>query len=711
MHSRRKLLTSAPGFAFAGALSALDAAAGPTDPQLLAGGGRQAMSLDGAWEFRLDPDAIGEVHGWHLPDEHAGAWVTVTVPHTFQVTPGDENYRGVAWYRRRLPIPREWSGAVVRIEFEAVFHSATVWVNGRIAGRHLRKGYTAFVLDITSLLQFGAENVVAVQTDNSFSDSMLPRARSSDWALDGGIYRPVTLLLSSPLHIEHVAVEGIPQLADDSAEYAIVEVCATYRNASASAHQMAVGLRVLEDDTGFCVLERRDLAATVVQGGATESASWSAGKVLKPRLWHFDHPHLYTLELTLYVRGNAVDQLRTPFGIRSIEVRGAHLYLNGEKVRLMGVERMAGSNPETGMAETPEWIAHDHEDLKNLNCVLSRVHWQQDRRVLDYCDRHGILLQSEVPAWGAETFAGSGAETAPDILQNGLEQLQEMIARDRNHPSIFAWGLCNEIDGQNPLAFEFARRLLAEAKRLDPRRLCSYASNSLERTPSRDVSGLMDFIECNEYFESWNPGTLADLRHTLQEIHQAFPGKPVVVSEYGYCACVPERPEADGRRIAVLADHTSIFREFDFIAGLIFFCYNDYRTHVGDKGAAATRQRVHGVVDLYGNRKPSYEALRRESSPVESVSVAGHPGALLVTVKARATIPAHRMIGYRLRGVLFGLGNIPLELRTAELAELAPGEEATVRMTFSEQQPLRIALDVLRPTAFSAYTQVWRPST
>jgi glycosyl hydrolase family 2 len=708
VHSRRELLAFAPGIAFAGTLSGLAAQDARAEVPSRAAGRRDEISLDDAWTFRLDPDGRGEAQDWQQRELHVLDWTTVTIPHTWQLMPGAEEYRGLAWYRRRFAVPQEWSSGVVRVEFEAVFHSASVWVNGRLAGRHLRKGYTAFVLDITSLLRFGAENVIAVQVNNSFDGSMLPRGHSSDWALDGGIYRPVRLLMSSPVLIEQLAVEALPQLSVGAAEYASVGVQATCRNATANVWRGQLGYRVLEVDTGQCVLEQRAAATLVLPPGATDTVALPAGRISNPRLWHFDHPHLYTLELWLDQHGQLIDELRTTFGIRSIEARDGGFYLNGERVRLMGVERMAGSNPEFGMAEPPEWIAHDHDDLKNLNCVLSRVHWQQDRRVLDYCDRHGILLQSEIPAWGYETFAGTGAHAAADLLQNGLEQLQEMIVRDRNHPSIISWGLCNEIDGQNPAAYEFAQRLYAEAKRLDPRRLCSYASNSLEKSPAKDVSGLMDFIECNEYYESWNPGTVEDLRRNLQEIHQAFPDKPIVISEYGYCACVPERPESDARRNAVLVDHTRVCRELDFVAGLIFFCYNDYRTHVGDKGVAVTKQRVHGVVDLYGNRKPSYDALRQESSPVEWLRVAGQPGALVVTIKARATIPAYRMTGYKLRGVLFGHGDIPLERREADVPALAPGEQAALQMQFTEKDVLRIAFDVLRPTAFSAYTRVWR---
>jgi len=674
----------------------------------------EVIPLDGVWLFRVDPDRKGEAAGWHKAGPASDGWSEVKVPHTWQVMPKHADYLGCAWYCREFDVPAEWQRAVVRVEFEAVYHTAHVWVNGRPAGEHVGKGYTAFALDISSLLLYDGRNTIAVRADNSFSPDMLPRNNSYDWAPDGGITRPVSLLVTPPVYLENIWAEAVPDLATGAAPLRLV---AEVRNASDEKETVAVAYRIIDEETGLTVLDGPAERFSVSLGaGEVKEFSLPAAKLEAAKLWHFDRPRLYRLEVTLLEDDEAIHTLSTTFGVRSIEVRGTEFFLNGEPVRLMGVERMAGSHPVYGMAEPAEWIRHDHDDLKNLNCVFTRVHWPQDRRVLDFCDRHGILIQVEVPTWGPDTFKGASAEPAPAVMENGLGQLREIVRRDRNHPSIFSWGLCNEVGGQNPPAQFFVRNMLAEAKRLDPRRLCSYASNSLHETPERDVAGMMDFIEWNEYYETWYGGTPADMRGSLEAIHAAFPAKPIVISEYGYCACTADRPEGDGPRIGILRAHDAIFRDYPWVGGLIFFCYNDYRTHIGDKGLGVMKQRVHGVVDLFGARKPSYEVLRAESSPVESLEIyragkehGGGPAAGFVAkVRARAAVPAYPLHGYRLRWIVYGSGNIPSEQREAPLPDLKPAGETEVPLEVAEKDLGRLLADVIRPTGFSAATAVWK---
>lgn len=662
------------------------------------------VSLDGDWLFRTDPHQGGLQDQWFRPDGSTIEWRTVSVPHTWQIEQALSEYRGVAWYRRTFDADAAMQDAVVRIEFEAVFHSAQVWVNDASAGEHLTKAYTAFRLDISKLLRWNTPNTIVVRVDNAFNEHMLPRGRSSDWAHDGGIYRPVQLLISPKVFIERVDVDALPDMSSGEARLSIVAVV---QNRAARAWRGTLGLRVVEDTTGLPVFMRAAAGELTVSSGAAATAQvWASFP--KAQLWHFDRPHLYRLEVSTEESGVSAHRFDTTFGVRRFEVKEGGFLLNGERVRLMGVERMAGSNPEYGMAEPASWITHDHNDLKHLNCTFTRVHWQQDKRVLEYCDRHGILIQTEVPTWGPNTFKGMGEQPDADIMQNGLEQLREMIARDRNHPSIFAWGLCNEINGQNPPAYNFAKNMLAEAKRLDPHRLCSYASHSLRETPGKDVAGLMDFVECNEYYGSWYPGGPQAVGQNVDAIHAAFPDKPIVISEYGYCACTAERPEGDERRRDVLLTHDEVLRSREFIGGLIFFCYNDYRTHIGDRGIGVMRQRIHGVVDLYGAPKPSYDSLRKESSPIETLVTDGHPDAFTITVRTRKNVPAYTLEGYKLCGIYYGYGDVPLERQELLLPTLTPGESATVKLAFADALPWRVQFDVLRPTGFSAFTLQWK---
>ena len=701
MNSRRKFLTQAGALA-AGTIGtpALPASQKTTDLSA-----PETVSLCGQWWFRTDSGNIGEEQRWYGTDDSISAWRKVSVPHTWQVDPAFVDYRGAAWYRRIFEAPSEWQNSAVRIEFEAAFHTATIWVNGELAGEHVRKGYTAFMLDITHLLRWGRSNAIAVRVDNAFNEHMVPRGHSSDWAHDGGIYRPVQLIITANTFVERVDVEAVPDFASGDGKLAIT---AYLRNTSSKSWIGRASFRIIDDETGLTVVTGSAIPGFTIKSGGTQTRKLEV-TLPNAKFWHFDHPNLYRLIFSI-AGGQDTHQLTVTFGVRKLEAKGSGFYLNGERIRLMGVERIAGSNPEFGMAEPSQWITHDHNDLQHLNCVFTRVHWPQDKRVLEYCDRHGILMQTEIPAWGYDTFAGMGAEPDADILQNALEQLREMIARDRNHPSVVVWGLCNEVGGQNPPAYQFVKHMLDEAKRLDPNRLCSYASNSLIKTPERDAAGLMDFIETNEYFGTWFPRSPEAVAKHLDDLHAAFPGKPVVISEYGYCACTMDRPEGDEHRLEDLRSHDVVFRSKDFVAVAIFFCYSDYRTHVGYSGVGALKQNVHGVVDLYGAQKASYEVLRRELSPVESLTVENHLNAFQLRLKTRHDAPMYSLRGYKLRGTFYGEGDIPIEKHEVELPEIAAGNETTVDLIFSQSDvPLHVKFDIFRPTGFSAYSRNWKP--
>jgi beta-galactosidase len=660
------------------------------------------VPLRDGWEFRTDPNGAAQPSDAleQTPVGQAPAWSPVQVPHTWQSLGGSPEYVGVGWYRFRFNAPANWASRHVRIEFVAVNHTAHVFLNGSAVGEHVGKGYTAFTVDLSAKLKLGVENTLMVRVDNRPGDRMLPRNKSYDWADDGGVIRPVNLLATARTFIERVEIDAKPDLDNGSAK---IRIRAIVRNAAQQAQKASIQATIRRYGSAEEAM-RIGPVDVALEANGSQIVTLGPATLRNAALWHFDTPHLYEASLELN-SSSGFHELIESFGIRRFETRGAAFYLNGEKVSLMGVERMAGSHPELGFAETAEWIDSNHRDMKELNCVFTRVHWPQDKRVLDFCDRHGILMQEEVPAWGPETFWQTSDEIQHALEQNGLEQLREMVHRDRNHPCIVAWGLCNEVDGKNPRTRQFARAVGAEARRLDPSRLQTYASNTLGTDPAADMAGEFDFISANEYYGSWTPGGPSDVEACLDRIRKAFPGKPIVVSEYGWCECQPTILPGDENRVEIVNSHTEVFRKFPEVAGAIYFDYNDYRTLVGDKGVGALRQRVHGVVDLYGARKPSFEALRLQASPIHSAVLRkSGEGRYELEMRTREQLPGYVLRGYSLRWLAYGYDNLPMEGAKTELPELHSGSSQGYEASFSVSGIRRVVVDLMRPTGFSAIT-------
>ena len=695
VQTRRKFLKAAStgGLIFLGAHTA--------ESEQFATTGEQpapySIPLRDGWEFRTDPDSRLDPSSI---SDLADGWEAMEVPHTWQSLGRSAEYVGIAWYRIRFEAPESWSAQHGRVEFEAVNHTAHAFLNGKAVGEHVGKGYTAFVLDLSPQLKLGGENTLLVRVDNRPDDRMLPRNKSYDWTDDGGIIRPVNLLVTARTFIEYVEIDAVPDLASGSAE---IRVRAIVRNVAARANKVTIKASIRRDGSADEVVRLGPVSAALNPDGE-QVVELGPATVHNAALWHFDVPHLY--EAVVELDGTSGNHQRVEhFGIRKFEVRGSAFYLNGDKVSLIGVERMAGSHPELGFAESAEWIESNHRDMKELNCVFTRVHWPQDRRVLDFCDRHGILMQEEVPAWGPDTFWKTSDDVQHALEQNGLKQLREMVRRDRNHPCIVAWGLCNEVDGKNPRSRQFARLIGAEARRLDPSRLQTYASHTLGSDPGADMAGEFDFISTNEYYGSWTPGGPEDVEAHIDRIRKAFPNKPIVVSEYGWCECQPKIMPGDENRVAIVNSHTEVFRKFPEVAGAIYFDYNDYRTLVGDKGKGTMRQRVHGVVDLYGRRKPSFEALRLQASPLESAVLrrAGE-GRFELELRTREQLPGYTLRDYSLRWIGYGYDGLPMDGGKTSLPSLRPASSQKLAIDVSVAGLRRMVVDVVRPTGFSAIT-------
>lgn len=639
------------------------------------------MRLDAGWKFQPDPVNQGEQEGWQA--DGLPASTLVSVPHTWNVQEGLEEYRGASWYEQTLNIPAEWAGCRIRLAFEGVYRDTDIWVNGKKAASHYHSGYTPFEVELTPYLQVAKENRLVIKVDNSNSDEALPISNSFDWADDGGIIRPVTIIVTGIMSVQQVWVE--PKVLFDN-------------NGGQVSGRLSAGITLSESGEAISAdifVYRGEVR--VWQGTEEVPAgvvSWDFADIMLPEidLWHFDHPNLYQLEIVLRTEDQVQDQVVRSFGFWEIVVQGHELWLNREPVRLMGVEWMPGSHPEVGMAERLEDLTAMLIRLKEANCVITRFHWQQGNELLDWCDRNGLLVQEEVPHW-QQPFAPND-----ETLGVALAQAKEMIYNHSHHPCIFAWGMGNELDGQSEVTLQYMQQFKQEILQLDPSRLVNYVSNTLHLNPAIDATGAGDMLMWNDYIGTWH-GDL-DEEAVIQQIIADHPNKPIVIAEYGLCE--PAYEGGDARRISILRDKTEIYRRYPQFAALIYFSLNDYRTQMGEEGTGRFMSRVHGSLDIYNQEKPSYAALREVSSPVLLVEEpVWKDGGLAITLKCRDDIPSYTVKGYTL-SVTLSDGSISKQ----EIPKLIPGEIQTLHVELPDNGAVgNPVLSVHRPTGFSIIEQ------
>jgi Glycosyl hydrolases family 2, TIM barrel domain/Glycosyl hydrolases family 2, sugar binding domain/Glycosyl hydrolases family 2 len=688
------------------------------------------LSLSGPWQFAVDTDAEGLTRGWAQPAFDDTGWRPVTVPHTWNVMPEYADYAGIAWYRRRLTLPPIAGDASMRLRFGAVFYLAQVWWNGVYLGEH-EGGYTPFEFDVSGIAQPGAANVLVVRVDNQRAMDRLPAALSTPWSYDwwnyGGIVRDVSLHLSSRAFIAQQRLVAVPSLVGvGRADTAALTATLTVTNASAQPLHGTLTGDVRAEGGGASVLVTSPTAPVSLPPGASHEITLTA-TLPEPTLWHFDHPHLYRWMATLRaLDGSILHTADETFGVRAIELRGARLYLNGEPVRLVGLTRHADS-PAHGLAEPVTVMAADFADLKRLNAVLSRpTHYPQADFVLDYADRHGLLLIPEIPAWQL-----SAAQLShPHIRTLARQQLREMIRSQTNHPAVWAWSLGNEFASDTPAGHAFVRELMAVAKALDPTRPVGFVSNRLGNRPWADATALTDIVLMNAYYGTWS-GPKMRLGPALDALHATWPDKPVIISEYGFAPrweWIQRRAGADPSQYYVLspkqmsdaeaADHLRqqlireqlpVFRSRPFIAGAIFFTYQDHRTPNG---------LLMGMVDAWRQRRGSWAVLREAYAPavldaVRMFPAAGGTQRATVILRARGPVerdlPAYTLRGYRLAWTVAAPdGQRVFAQGVMALPTLPPGTtwSGSVEWTVPQADGW-LTLRLLRPTGFAVFEHTY----
>jgi len=554
---------------------------------------RNVLDLSGLWQFQLDPTEEGEAQGWF---KELAAPRPITVPCSWNDLFDDaRDYLGLAWYRHEVYVPSGWRGQRVFLRVGSANYAAKVWVNGTVVAEHLG-GHLPFVADISSQVVWDRSNVIAISVENKQLPERVPPgpgpagggvagvlggypATTYDFFPYAGLHRQVWLY-SVPLasHIDDITV--VTTLDGD-----IGVVNVRVLTGAAQAGTGAVRLNGSE-----IPIEFRD--------GATEATF----RVPGARLWSPQDPHLYPLTVTLKDGRRIIDSYSLEVGIRTVAVRGDDLLLNNQPIKLTGFGKHEDF-PLSGRGfNLPMWI-RDYELLKWVGANSYRCsHYPYAEEAMQLADRLGFLVINEIPAVGLN-FEDPDELTTKRLAQC-QQQVRELIARDKNHPSTIMWNVANEPMGGAPLGgqsvptaveagMRFFRQMYTEARRLDPTRPITMVG---VQQGVREWHGIFDVVCVNGYYGWYTQSGQLDagrqaLARELDELHQAF-GKPIIITEFGADTLpgahnTPAEMWTEEYQIEFLRGFLEVAAERSFMAGMHVWNFADFKTGQGTMRAAA----------------------------------------------------------------------------------------------------------------------------
>lgn len=527
---------------------------------------RTVLSFNNDWLF-LPEDAD--------PKTADSAFERITLPHTNKIFPHHNfdnlDYQFISTYRKRFDLPEVRNGRRVFIDFDGAMISCEVFLNGQRVGEN-DGGYTPFSFDITDLLNEKGENLLTVRLDSTERPDIPPYGHVVDYLTFGGIYRDVKLRYVETCYISDIFVKTSNVLTTPSLEAQI-----TVTNLDATPYQGTVStllqLAAMEMNSGE--------AEITVPAGEKITTSISLTNLQAIELWSLENPTLYALEVSLKDKTHEIDKVSTPFGFREAHFsKDGSFYLNGGKLKLIGLNRHQ-TYPYIGAAAPARLQRKDADIVKyELGCNIVRTsHYPQSPHFLQRCDEIGLLVFEEIPGWqhiGDKDWQGIS-----------LRDVEAMILRDRNHPSIILWGVrINE--SQDDEAFYTATNALAH--QLDSTRQTGgvrYLANS---------QFLEDVYTYNDFSNS-----VIEPTHTPHFVTE-FNGHMFPTKTWDQ----EERQIEHGLRHARVQDKQLGMNN---VVGAIGWCAFDYNTH--REFGSGDRICYHGVMDTF--RLPKYAASFYES--------------------------------------------------------------------------------------------------
>ena len=583
-------------------------------------GGR--FLVGGQWYFRADTSDVGEAFG--LPSNPAlDGWTPVAVPNAWNATDSSvESQRGtVGWYRKDFLLPSKKRKYDWKLRFESVNYRAKVWLNGVLLGEH-EGAYVPFEFPASALNRRGP-NMLVIRVDNRRTNLDIPRGRAhtdgrpgGGWWNYGGLLREVYLRRFEAVDLETVRVRTNLSPSRKAAKLKI----------RVGLHNPTRRRRVVKLEVTVDGEKRRSKPVSV--GSRVRRFKTSLVKIKKPRLWQVQAPELYPIRIRVLDGKRKLSGYSLKVGIRDLEVGvNGRLRVNGRVVKLYGAS-LHEDQVERGAALLPSDRERDMRILRELGATITRAHYPLHPHYLELADRMGLVIYDQVPVWAIphKGFA------LPGVMQKSLTQLEAMIRRDWNHPSVFVWSIGNELsDEMSRDQEQYIRRAARLAKRLDPTRLRTLDILGYPLAPPADVYDVLDGLGVNNYFGRY-PGPNGQvenrelLRPFLDQLHSYYPDMALFVTEFGAEANRSGRANRKGTyafQKDLLGYHVKAYQSRPFINGALTWILRDFKVHPHWEGGNPRPEppwNQKGLVDVRSKRKPAFRTVRKLYKAVRVVA-------------------------------------------------------------------------------------------
>lgn len=557
---------------------------------------RNLLDLSGVWNFQIDPQEVGEAEGWF---NGLAKPRPMAVPASWNDLYDDlADYLGVGWYVTDTFVPAGWQGERVMLRVGSANYAAKVWVNGAVAGSH-EGGHLPFEFDITGLVRWNGLNRIAIQVENHLTPTRVPAgnvgggmalfmrmfpAATFDFYPYAGLHRAVQLYSRPQSHIRDVTVTTDIDGADG-----IVNVTVQATGA----------------ETGSIHLAGQSVALSFANGAALAQI-----RVADAKLWGPGHPHLYPLTVTLGDDAGPLDRYTLEVGIRTVAVEGGQILLNGEPIFLKGFGRHEDF-AVSGRGDNTPVTVKDYALMEWIGANSYRTaHYPYSEEQMRLADRLGVLVIDEIP--NVSLQFGGGEEAVAERLRMCKQQMNELIARDKNHPSVIMWSIANEpmppdlmqrmmgggdVPPIDPSTTAFFQELYDLCRAEDPTRLVTLVGvmgGPVEWMASSDV------VCINRYY-GWyaQSGQLDEGRKALEaELDALYAklGKPIVITEFGADTLAgnhnhPPAMWSEEYQVEMLREYLDAAAERPFMAGLHVWNFADFKTAQGVMRAASLNHK------------------------------------------------------------------------------------------------------------------------